>query len=97
LIEEYIDGIHFIVAQGIYFKCKEKYEVTASELSPVKLTMKVFELSSKILTNPTKEFIESIIYTYLQLAIHYKFSEEDLLEHYIKKNEINYQRIRDNY
>lgn len=97
LIEEYIDGIHFIVAQGIYLKCKKEYEVDTPDLKAVELTMKVFNLSSQILDNPTKQAIEDIIYVYLQLGVHYKFSEKDLLEHYIKKNKINYQRIVDNY
>ena len=97
LIEEYIDGIHFIVAQGIYFSCKEIYEVEKSNLDGVELTIEVFKLASQITKNSSKEFVEKVLTTYLQLAIHYNFSPEDLNTHYVKKNEINYQRIKDNY
>lgn len=97
LIEEYIDGIHFIVSQGIYFSCKKVYKVKKSSFNAVKLTIKVFKLASQITKSSSKEFVEKVIYAYLQLAIHHNFSEDDLNTHYVKKNEINYQRIKDNY
>ena len=97
LLEEYIDGIHFIVSQGIYFECKKEYELTKSTLSIVELTIETFRLSSMIVKEPTKELVENIINLYLQIGIYYGFSNDDIMTHYIKKNKINYQRIKDNY
>ena len=67
------------------------------KLDGVELTIEVFKLASQITKNSSKEFVEKVLTTYLQLAIHYNFSPEDLNTHYVKKNEINYQRIKDNY
>ena len=97
LLEEYIDGIHFIVSQAIYFECKKKYELEKSSLSIVELTIETFRLSSLVVKEPSKKLVESIINLYLQIGIYYGFSNEDIMTHYIKKNKINYQRIQDNY
>ena len=97
LLEEYIDGIHFIVSQGIYFECKKEYSLEKSPLTIVELTIEVFRLSSMIVKSPSKELVEKIISAYLQIAVYYGFSNDDIMTHYIKKNKINYQRIKDNY
>ena len=97
LLEEYVDGIHFIIAQGIYFNTNKIYQVQPSTVGIVELTINVMKDAAKLLEKPNKEQVEKILNTYLQIAIHHKFSEKDILEHYIKKNKINYQRIKDNY
>lgn len=103
LLEEYVDGIHFLLSLGI----EKKLDSIESELEKVKEEPKNLNLTSHFIKvneealaffhNPTREAYLKLFYTYLQLASFLDFSLIEVEEAYFAKNKVNYQRQESNY
>ncbi|RKQ29928.1 dUTP diphosphatase [Oceanobacillus halophilus] len=93
ILEEYVDGIHFILSLGLEkgyrFKSKKLDETTKTETEQFN---EVFDACTTFKKSASKENYESLFSTYLQLGQLLGFSELDIQNAYYKKNEINYER-----
>src|SRR5699024_6186394 len=93
ILEEYVDNIHFILSIGI----EKSY--TFSEIEPyikyLKETQAFNHLYHVCLTfyqAPSEENYVAMFKEYLRLGKLLGFSEEDVMQAYHEKNEVNYER-----
>jgi len=98
ILEEYVDGIHFIMSLGL----EKGLEYKATSITNIKQNVTeqfsiVFESCLTFKNNPIQKTYESLFNAYLQLGRLLEISEEELQQAYIKKNEKNYDRQNEGY
>lgn len=94
LLEEYVDGLHFVLELGIEINYKPSY------VQPFLYgnTLKQFNgLYWEISVMETKDEFEWIIRKYLGLGEMLGFTREQIENAYMEKNAINHQRQEDGY
>ncbi|MBM7660594.1 dimeric dUTPase (all-alpha-NTP-PPase superfamily) [Bacillus mesophilus] len=100
ILEEYVDGVHFILSLGIELNVHEELtdiETSSSDQDIVSLFMEVYRLTLALKENPTKEWYVKLISAYFQLGQALSFSIIDMEEAYLKKNLINHERQNTGY
>ena len=99
VLEEYIDGIHFILSLGISIGSSKELEFTpiVSEDNLTDVFLKVYQLASDFKMNHTVEDYKVLFETYLGLGMKLGFNEEMIIDAYIKKNSINHERQNNAY
>ncbi|UII55127.1 dUTP diphosphatase [Cytobacillus spongiae] len=100
ILEEFVDGIHFILSLGI--ECGyERLEFTKREFNKdVALTdqfLQVYSLIHQFGKSRLIEDYQKLFQNYLYLAMLLGFTEDDIEQAYIKKNEVNYERQQQGY
>ncbi|MBP1947739.1 dUTP diphosphatase [Virgibacillus litoralis] len=98
ILEEYVDGIHFILSLGL----EKGYEYTStrtgnSSRSETEQFNHVFNACVIFKQQPTQANYEVLFEYYLQLGELLGFDEEAVQDAYLKKNEINYERQNKGY
>ena len=101
ILEEYVDGIHFItslcIAFNVSFKQIGNINSNIEKMSKKKLTkefLKIYKYSSII--NDKKSVIK-VFNQYIELGLMLDFNYENILAAYMKKCKINYKRQDNNY
>jgi dimeric dUTPase (all-alpha-NTP-PPase superfamily) len=93
ILEEYVDGIHFILSLGIendyYYMSEKKTMPTFTETEQF---IKVFQACTLFHSFPTEENYQAMFESYLQLGKLLGFTEEDIQRAYLQKNEVNFKR-----
>ncbi|MGG0720230.1 dUTP diphosphatase [Robertmurraya massiliosenegalensis] len=100
ILEEFVDGIHFIVSLGIECGFKEIEEISAHKLNEHNLTeqfLKVYESVHMFRATKTLAAYKEMFEHYLWLAALLGFSDSEIKEAYISKNEVNYKRQQEGY
>ncbi|MBN0919308.1 dUTP diphosphatase [[Mycoplasma] gypis] len=98
VLEEYADGIHFLSSLSIGFGlCGEEFnpKVVANTFS--KQLAVVFEKAGQLFSSDSKALLKEVFELYLGLAKILDINEEVIIESFFRKNEINFQRIKNNY
>ncbi|MBY7143200.1 dUTP diphosphatase [Virgibacillus sp. NKC19-3] len=98
ILEEYVDGTHFILSLGI----EKGYQYDGRELG---ITVRneteqfnhVFEACTIFKQDPTEENYVRLFESYIQLGGLLGFTEADIQDAYLKKNEVNYARQDQGY
>ncbi|RAK21286.1 dimeric dUTPase (all-alpha-NTP-PPase superfamily) [Anoxybacillus vitaminiphilus] len=100
VLEEYVDGLHFILSLGLEFnfvytvgKIKKKTE----DDSLVGQFLRVFQAVTEFQQTKSLEAYERLFTNYLQLGEHLGFTNEQIEQAYMKKNEVNHERQNQNY
>ncbi|HLR79104.1 MAG TPA: dUTP diphosphatase [Bacillota bacterium] len=98
ILEEYVDGIHFILSLGI----EKGFTYENVERKPVQRTeteqfIHVFRACVTYNDEPNQQNYERLFTNYLMLGDLLGIGEEELQQAYIKKNEINYKRQNEGY
>lgn len=98
ILEEYVDGTHFILSLGI----EKGYQYDGRELELTLLNEteqfnNVFEACTVFNQDPTKANYVRLFENYLQLGELLGFTEADIQDAYLKKNEVNYVRQDQGY
>jgi dimeric dUTPase (all-alpha-NTP-PPase superfamily) len=98
ILEEYVDGVHFILSLGIvkgftYSSTDHK----SSEQTETELFNDVFERCVVFKNDTTQANYNRLFAGYLILGQKLGFSEEDVHQAYVKKNEVNYERQNSGY
>lgn len=98
ILEEYVDGIHFILSLGL----EKDYNYKGETVSLKKKTINeqfllLYELIVQFKEAPTGKNYESLFSSYLQLGSLLNISSEELKTAYIKKNEVNFKRQDEGY
>ncbi|MGG3469691.1 dUTP diphosphatase [Neobacillus pocheonensis] len=100
ILEEFVDGIHFILSLGIECGFDQKdlnLSMKPSSLSPTDQFLKVYEGISLFQTSKSFEDYKTLFEAYLKLASLLGISYEEMEQAYFHKNEVNYQRQQNNY
>jgi dimeric dUTPase (all-alpha-NTP-PPase superfamily) len=100
ILEEFVDGIHFILSLGIecgFEKKSFEFNENPSLISVSEQFLKVYEMTGNF--QRTKNLIDfvGLFESYLQLASQLGFTDEEIEKGYLLKNEVNYQRQQNNY
>ncbi|MDP4085362.1 MAG: dUTP diphosphatase [Bacillota bacterium] len=100
ILEEFVDGIHFILSLGI--ECsfdKEVLEInpSSSSLSITEQFIHIYQMVGAFQKSKNINDFIQIIESYLQLASLLGISDLEIEQAYIQKNEVNYKRQHNNY
>lgn len=98
ILEEYVDNIHFLMSIGL----EKGYTFTKIDSSETFLdeTMHfnyVFASCMEFYKNPSETTYVNMFREYLHLAKLLGFSEEEIIQAYDQKNEVNYARQQNGY
>lgn len=98
ILEEYVDNIHFLLSIGLH-KGYEFSQIDHSigEESETKAFNQVFAKCLEFYHHQSEENYLHMFRGYLHLAKLLGFSENDIIEAYHKKNEVNYERQETGY
>ena len=99
ILEEYVDSIHFILSLGIEKELEDLEEWPLEDIEG-DLTALFIGTNKSILTfleEPTKIHYEKVWIMYGENAGKLGFSSADVLQAYIAKNEMNYERQKNGY
>ena len=96
ILEEYIDGLHFIMSIGIYAKFDSTQQVHLYEydakLTLTECLLDVYSLATALIPDVNRANYYAALTHFLGLSLRLGFSFEDLKQSYAKKLAINYQR-----
>ncbi|MBM7571968.1 dUTP diphosphatase [Aquibacillus albus] len=98
ILEEYVDGLHFILSLGLEkeYSYNKEY-ISQSELSVTDVFNTVFEQIIAFKQDPSKEKFTQLFQQYISLGSVLGFSEEDIQTAYFDKNKINHERQNQGY
>ncbi|MYL34170.1 dUTPase [Pontibacillus yanchengensis] len=99
ILEEYVDGLHFIMSLGLEKTLYYQGALDAQN-GPSNTTeqfQKVFSGVHLFQESPTQAHYEQLFTAFLRLGITLGFSEVEIQEAYYKKNEVNHQRQEEGY
>jgi dimeric dUTPase (all-alpha-NTP-PPase superfamily) len=100
VLEEYVDGFHFILSLGIELNFHEELkniEAPSNQQDVVAIFMKVYAIIMDFKENPTKELYQQLIATYISLGQALDFSVGEIEDGYLQKNMINHDRQDNGY
>lgn len=99
IMEEYSDGIHFLLSLGIHFKANYAHVFVPIlfEESLTKAFIFLFSQITQFSFNPTLSHYYTLMNYYLGLGVLLKINEEALKAAYITKNKVNFERQKNNY
>jgi len=97
ILEEYVDGIHFIVSLANDLDMDLVYEVQTSQLSLTQQFLDVFDCANKLNNNFDKINMDLLAKRYLQVGLTLGFNYDDIINAYMEKNEKNHQRQEEGY
>ncbi|MBH0175179.1 dUTP diphosphatase [Fictibacillus sp. 23RED33] len=96
ILEEYVDGLHFVLSIGLDLGFKEVEITTEVDLGEKMdkidintLFLTLYQSGSKSLLN---EEFQSFFDTFLGLGVKFGFSFEEIEEAYFAKNRVNHER-----
>lgn len=94
ILEEYVDGLHFILSLGITLGHEERItpEAAQTDNSLVTQFMHVFESINALKEDRTQGVYETLFNHYLTLGALLGYNEEAIEAAYMKKNEVNHDR-----
>ena len=98
IIEEYADGLHFLLSLGIPLKAKKMtYELQDTGEDIVDLFHKMYHLSTLLVDHYDEARYTLAFQTYLNIARKLGFTSDDIIHAYKDKLAINYNRQNTNY
>ncbi|MDF2535041.1 MAG: dUTPase [Bacillales bacterium] len=100
ILDEFADGLHFILSLGILLKAENQIDLKAELTQIVEPTtqfIKVYQLITELNSDRTLEKMNEVFMTYLELGNLLGFSKEDIENAYFKKNEVNHKRQDSGY
>ncbi|MGG5254832.1 dUTP diphosphatase [Neobacillus sp. SM06] len=100
ILEEFVDGIHFILSLGLESGFDERLIAVEENPSAVTINeqfLKIYRSVCDFQTSRRLEDYRAVIEYYLQLAVQLGITNEEIEQAYIQKNEVNYKRQENNY
>jgi dimeric dUTPase (all-alpha-NTP-PPase superfamily) len=100
VLEEYVDGLHFILSLGLelnFIHTVENEENETESYSHVEQFLRVFQAVNEFQQTKSLEEYKRLFTSYLQLGKHLGFTNEQIEQAYIHKNEVNHERQNQNY
>ncbi len=100
VLEEYVDGVHFILSLGIECGFEHELDYSSSVKTKASLTEQflfVFELVSTFRASKSLADYKQLFQAYIQLGELLGFDSKDTEKAYVDKNEVNYERQKQGY
>lgn len=100
VLEEFVDGVHFILSLGIECEFQNLQYTITDEPSAVNVSeqfLLIYEQVSNFKNNKNVDSFKSLLESYIQLGALLGITYEEMEEAYFKKNEVNYQRQQNDY
>jgi dimeric dUTPase (all-alpha-NTP-PPase superfamily) len=100
ILEEYVDGIHFILSLGIecgFQNLDYTLDMEPSIASTTEQFLLIYQKVSKFKDSKNDLDFKTLLQSYLQLGNLLEISYEEMEKAYFTKNEVNYQRQQNNY
>ncbi len=100
VLEEYVDGVHFILSLGIECGFEHELDYTAIVKNKAALTEQflfVFELIHKFRASKSLVDYRQLFQAYIHLGELLGFHSGDMEKAYMDKNEVNYERQKQGY
>lgn len=98
VMEEYADGLHFLLSLGIPLKTtKFVYEINKPDCDATEQFHRVYKASLNLKDNYSLENYIDAMQKYLDLALLIGMEVSDIIDSYLAKLEINYQRQENKY
>jgi len=98
VLDEFADGIHFLLSLGIPLNAnKMDYEITKPDCDLTHQIHLVYKAATELLTNYDLEHYEDCFQKYLNIIALLGYSEEDVIDSYKKKLNVNHKRQETNY
>ncbi|NKE06310.1 dUTP diphosphatase [Mesobacillus selenatarsenatis] len=100
ILEEFVDGVHFILSLGIECGFEELEtipQIQLNEQDATKQFLAIYEYVQKFRVSRSKQDYVHLLQSYLKLAQLLGLNEDQIEQAYIKKNEVNYERQRKGY
>ncbi|WP_078545192.1 dUTP diphosphatase [Litchfieldia alkalitelluris] len=99
ILEEFVDGVHFILSLGIELGyTKEEIHINSNQSSTaVDQFLLIFQRVTKLQETRSKEDFVKLVQDYFSLAYHLGFTQEQIIDAYVAKNEVNFKRQEQGY
>lgn len=103
ILEEYVDGIHFLLSIGIELKFNHLFEyeypetLFSSNLEQVALFFEVMDSIQQLRKDRTKENFIKLFQKYLIVGSSLNFEPQEILDAYLHKNQVNHSRQDQGY
>ncbi|RKD75723.1 dimeric dUTPase (all-alpha-NTP-PPase superfamily) [Sinobaca qinghaiensis] len=98
ILEEYVDGIHFLLSMGIDQQWEAVPETGISKDSALPQHFQdVYEASAELSRSLSDDSFMQLFKEYLLLGEKLQFSKDEIVEAYKKKNETNHRRQQEGY
>lgn len=98
-LDEYIDGLHFIISIGnqIGFDFKEFEQTTYGFTSNIEAYLGIVVVLAEFIVEFDLEIYEDLLSAYLEIGEIKHYSTEQIVEAYKIKNKVNFERQNNNY
>lgn len=99
ILEEFVDGVHFILSLGLEagFRYQGGKLEATQEDSITEQFLKIYGVIHEFRENKTAQLYDKLFRAYLDLAVMLGFTEKEIEQAYIEKNEVNYERQQNGY
>ncbi|MDR1782324.1 MAG: dUTP diphosphatase [Bacilli bacterium] len=97
ILEEYVDGIHFLLSLGIDYNINFNFDIICDNDNLTLLILDVSAKAAQLVNNINKDNLENVFKTYLKIAAANNIDEQAIINAYLRKNEVNFERQENNY
>jgi dimeric dUTPase (all-alpha-NTP-PPase superfamily) len=100
ILEEYVDGLHFILSLGIevgFHRTMKDVPSFKEAVEPVEQFLRVYEAIHQFRKEKCLSVYEHLLSEYLALGKLYGFTPEGIYKAYVAKNKVNFQRQQQGY
>lgn len=98
ILDEYADGLHFMLSLGIPLKTKKYvYDIYSDDLTLVDAIYKVYNDVLKLKDEYNLDNYINAMQSFLNILTKLNYYPDDLLDAYNKKAQVNYDRQNSNY
>ncbi len=98
ILEEYVDGIHFLLSLGLALGYeRESFPAGSSYLDATDAFLDVFRKVTNFGLSKTEAMYETLMAAYLELGYTLGFNEELIMMAYVSKNKQNHERQDQGY
>lgn len=99
ILEEFVDGVHFILSLGLTCSLEEEADVTEEDTSAsiTEQFLLVYEAVQLFKKEKSAEAYSRMLNDYFALGRLLGFSAEEVEKAYVAKNEVNYERQQQGY
>ena len=99
ILEEYADGLHFILSLGVIVKDKKTiYEIKKNkDYNLVTAILDAYQESLKLKDNYSRSQYEKAMSSYLNLIAYLGYKPKEVIDAYLSKLKVNYNRQENKY
>lgn len=97
VLEEFVDGVHFILSLGLLTNCQKKPEAVEAAETETAQFLLVMQAVHAFRHTKAEEDYQLLLNHYFALGDLLGFSPDEVEQAYIAKNEVNYKRQQSGY